>query len=70
MGINFNKINISPVSMICPEHFVDFHQAGSVYFVKHKSTCEKTTGVEMNELEKKTHFAVAIDITGNLKNVC
>jgi hypothetical protein len=44
-------------SIICPIEFGDLNEAGSIYFVKRKA-----------EVEKKAHFAVAIDITGAQNN--
>ncbi len=60
MGIRLDKINISRPDMICPVEFEDFTQARSVYIVIHKPKKED----KKCEIEKRQHFAVAIDVTG------
>ncbi|CAF0989911.1 unnamed protein product [Didymodactylos carnosus] len=47
--------------MISPKEFVDLTQAGSVYVVVHKPKKEGKEG----EIEKKTHYGMAIDISGS-----
>jgi len=69
MGINLSK-PIDEHSIISPPVIVNSHEAGCIYFVQHKPKTEpkdkesKTTG---NQVEKTSHFGLAIDITGTLK---
>lgn len=57
MGIKFDKVNPDPFTMISPTQLVNSAEAGSIYFVMHKPGKE-------NDSEKKTHYTLAIDVTG------
>ena len=64
MGIKFDKVNPDPITMICPTQLLNSAEAGSIYFVMHKPGKENDSEIKRNESEKKTHSALAIDITG------
>ena len=69
MGIHPNKICPTQQSMICPLEMINVNEAGTVYFVQHKSKSDlhndhlNTTGKKNG---KTSHFALAVDITGIL----
>lgn len=50
--------------MICPTKMNNLNEAGTVYFVQYKSTSESGFGIIDDKTEKKTHYAIAIDVTG------
>ena len=58
MGIQFDKLNVSRSSMICPTDYENWTEVGSVYLVVHKSHDDQTCGIE-----KRKHFSLATDIT-------
>ncbi|CAF4662281.1 unnamed protein product [Rotaria socialis] len=65
MGIKFDKVNPDPFAMICPTQLVNSYEAGSIYFVMHKPGKENDSEIKRHESEKKTHYALAIDMTGS-----
>ncbi|CAF4146218.1 unnamed protein product [Rotaria magnacalcarata] len=65
MGIKFDKVNPDPFAMICPTQLVNSDEAGSIYLVMHKPGKENDSEIKRHESEKKTHYALAIDMTGS-----
>jgi hypothetical protein len=61
MGNGLTKIDPYMSDQVCPQAYGDLNEAGTVYFVRHKVASD----VQSNEVSKKTHFALAIDITGS-----
>jgi hypothetical protein len=71
MGIDLSKIRISNRPMISPINMENLDEAGSIYLVIHRPT-NQTKDIESNKIgkqvEKTSHFCVAIDITGIYNN--
>ena len=65
MGVQLDKVNSDRHTMSCPMRIVNWERAGSVYFVRHKPKMEEKDC----QIEKRTHFTLAIDMTGKIKGM-
>ena len=64
MGVKFDKINQEKFSMTTEINIVNSNEGGTIYFVQHKLKGNNTSEIMDNQLGKKSHYAVAVDITG------
>jgi hypothetical protein len=70
MGINSNKVRISNRPMISPVNIENPDEAGSIYLVIHRpkiQTKDNESNKKGKQIEKTSHFCVAVDITGILE---
>ena len=62
MGINFNKIPINEGPILSPIDIKNPNEARTVYLVIHKPKTEQKD--KSREIEKTSHFAIAMDLSG------
>ncbi|CAF1207734.1 unnamed protein product [Adineta ricciae] len=65
MGLSIDKINPEKISFTSGMKIVNVNHAGTVYFVQHKVKEIDATEVINDQLEKRSHYGIAVDITGS-----
>ncbi|CAF1175028.1 unnamed protein product [Adineta ricciae] len=65
MGLSIDKINPEKISSTSGMEIVNVNHAGTIYFVQHKVKEVGATEEMNDQLEKRSHYGIAVDITGS-----
>ena len=69
MGLSIDKVNPEKFSSTSDMEIINVNNAGTIYFVQHKVKGVSAIESMNDQLEKPSHYGIAVDITGISNNI-